>query len=61
MLSTALIEVGSQLNPELVYPPGLTNQPVSVSPYVCLLSTGITGGPLHCLDIDVGSGEDRVL
>lgn len=52
-------EVGSQLDPELVYP-GLTNQPVSVSPCVCLLSTGITGGSLHCLDIDMGSGKDRV-
>lgn len=57
-LSTPFIEVGSQLNPELVCPPALINQPVFISPYLCLLSTGITGGPLHCLDIYVGSGND---
>lgn len=53
----SITEVGSQLNPELVCS-ALTNQPVFVSPHLCLLSCGITGGPLHCLDIYVGSGDD---
>lgn len=49
---------GTQLNPELVHPPAPTNQPALAGPCLGPLSTGITGGSLHSLDIYVGSGDD---